>query len=609
GDAAAAAGPNASASAAAVPAAAPPATVDDLLALMPTGPDTSFVALRQPGLLLDYGAAAFGFYEGPLGAIAAHSASHGEASLGQLAELARVGRDYAEAKKRFDEVRAQLSGSAVDLRRGVAFIKNKESSLVVFGSTKPDSLRSLFAALGASEAETMICKAVADAPGYAVCGDSQAEIDAYRPGGAGPATKARLQAELPGVALDDAQIVASINDNEPLTMALTVSGGDLAFHVASPSAQGDLAEMRQVLSPGKPDLVRFVRPGTGFFWTKVDPAVVRSRNPDINSLPPMFSGLVNSLTGEVMIGGVSQPSALQVRIGVSDTAPFASTLALASMLKSQVPKSIPGITGSKLSFEQTKVGPKDAKVDALHLGASGLPMIESFREKLGFSLDLWLFAADGAISLVAGADEVATEGLVAAGSAGGLAGLPPSLARSLESGDTAAALHLPLDPLQGPVLRTILEEAKARGADVDPELARLVVGLGGPLSSVSLWVSEADDKITVHTSVQLIGDLSSDEGKAALEAAKAVAAGGDAKALFTDLLGRYPDSARATAYKARAGEGGAGDLVGSALGAIIGVATMASPVMSGTVDAIEVPVVPPVVPVAEPAKELVFLMV
>jgi len=591
----------ASAGPAVVAPATGPATVDSLFELIPAGDNVTYVLVRDPGALFDYGVAASSYYDQPLEALSARAATPEGASLGDFAEASN---DYAEVKRRIDSIQAELRGDAVDLQRGMAVVAvDGGDPVVIFGSAYPDKLGTLLTLLGAPP-DKGTCKSLEGVSGYAICGENEAAISAYKPQGKdGASAKDTLQKALPGVAVDDAQIVASIKDDgQTVTMAVSVAAGDLAFHVGLPLADDDVIEAREVLASAKPDLMRFVQPGSGFVWANVDAAAVRKRNSDIDSLPPMFVKAVEQFTGEFLMGGSRDPAGFQIRLGARDVTAFQPAFDLALLAKNEVPKSIPGIKGSTLKFDRTQVDHDKAKVTALHLAAGKIPQLETLKARLGISLDLWLFAADGALSMVAGADATEVSRMMD-GAEGSTSWLPPSLAKSLAAGEAAVVAHMPFDSLHGPLLPAFLAEAKERGADIDPELVRMMIGLSGPVSSSSLWVTDVNDTLVVHTSVQLIGDLTTDEGRAALEAAKLVATGGDSKALFDALAARYPDSPRSLSYKARAGEGGAGDLVSSALGALIGGGAFIPGLLVGGDATVEAPVVPEVTPVTPPSTK------
>ena len=93
--------------------------------------------------------------------------------------------------------------------------------------------------------------------------------------------------------------------------------------------------------------------------------------------------------------------------------------------------------------------------------------------------------------------------------------------------------------------------------------------MAAPMSSGTMWITENAGQPVVHVALQGIGHTSDEEGKAALAAAVAVAAGGDPAALFGDLAAKYPSSPRLAAYQARAGTTGTGVLAASGVAAMM----------------------------------------
>jgi hypothetical protein len=124
-------------------------------------------------------------------------------------------------------------------------------------------------------------------------------------------------------------------------------------------------------------------------------------------------------------------------------------------------------------------------------------------------------------------------------------------------------MHTPVDALQGPLMSKALDAVFKDVPGYQPQQVRSALALVAPMSSGTLWITEAAGQPVVHMAVQSIGHTADDEGKAALAAALAVAGGGDPAALFGDLVTKYPASPRLAAYQARAGTTGPGVLAGS----------------------------------------------
>jgi hypothetical protein len=130
---------------------------------------------------------------------------------------------------------------------------------------------------------------------------------------------------------------------------------------------------------------------------------------------------------------------------------------------------------------------------------------------------------------------------------------------------------LPVDFLQGAPLRKLIDAALKDVPDAKPATVNAALSFLAPLSSATAWIAQPAGAKTpiVHIAVQGIGNRATDEGKAALEAARKVAAGGDPAAEFGTLASSYGSSPMAFAYHTRAGDQGPGSLVGSGVGALM----------------------------------------
>ncbi|MFY0540893.1 hypothetical protein [Nannocystis pusilla] len=308
--------------------------------------------------------------------------------------------------------------------------------------------------------------------------------------------------------------------------------------------------------------------------------------------PPPFSATVGAFTGEVLFGGSADPAALQARFGFSDTSSLVPLADLAvafggSMIHN---KPIPDVPGSKVSFKAENVSVGTDKVKALHLGASGVPQAKALADQLGLSLDAWVYPAEGTLAAVVGAD-ASKVGLVkaAANSEATIAALPPALAASLRAGEVGFVTHVPLDGLQSPALLKLLDGALASLPGYSSSTARSALNVLAPLSSTTMWISEHQNAGVIHFAVQTIGNTTDEEGKAAL----AAAASPDPAKAFGDLAAKYPSSPRIAAYQTRAGQGGAGALVGGSAPALLlaagGMAAFLRPTIDAPTAVAEVP--------------------
>jgi hypothetical protein len=387
-------------------------------------------------------------------------------------------------------------------------------------------------------------------------------IAAYKPGDAA-ALRGKAEAAMPAVKLDDLAMVGYFADGNAHAGLSTVAGGAV-LHVSAPP---DAQEMSDALKPGAADLLKFVPPGTGFVWMKLDMDELKKKNPNMQDVPPMLAGPVAAFTGEVLFGGSSDPAALQARFGFTDTSTLAALAELASgFLCPMVPKKIPDLPGSRLACDSKQLTFEAEKTKALHFSASGIPQAKTLADQFGLSLDAWMFAAEGTLAAVVGTDQKGVTRVRAPGAVDAtLAALPPALGSALRDGEVGFVMHVPVDSLQSPALGKLLDDSLKSLPGYSPALARTALGIVGPLSSMTMWVSEHGGASVIHFGVQTIGHTGDEEGKAAL----AAAASADPGKAFAELATRYPSSPRLAAYQARAGQGGAGAIVGSSAPALL----------------------------------------
>ena len=233
------------------------------------------------------------------------------------------------------------------------------------------------------------------------------------------------------------------------------------------------------------------------------------------------------------------------------------------------------------SFEYMGGGP----TKALHVGLSGVAQTAVITQLVGLTPDVWVFAADGSLAIAAGVDAEKITRLVAPATADAtLASLPSALADDLRAKRASFVMHMPVDALQGPSLGKALDAALKNVPGYKTEQMRGGLAMLSPLSSSTLWITEANNQTVVHMAVQGIGHTADEEGKAALAAAVAVAGGGDAAALFGALASKYPASPRLAAYQTRAGTNGPGVLAGSGVGGLVLSGAIAWTIASGFVN-------------------------
>ena len=575
----------------------PMATLDSLLALVHADGTGPYAIVRQPTALLDLGDEAIKFYDGPV------------QTLVTLLGTPEIASGFAVAKTGLGEFRSKLAASGVDLGRGVVFTQTgagSSTSVLLVSAAQADSVKGLMTALGLPGADKTVCKAIDAAPGFVGCADAEATLAAYKPGDAARRRQA-AEAGLPGVKLDDLSVLGFSPDDGGVHVAMAMPAGLGVVHVGLPAGGNDVKDAMAVLEPGPATTLRFAAPGTGFVWARADMAELKRRTPDLGSAPPPFDAIVNQWNGEMFFGGSSDPAAMQVRLGLGDAKPAAAALATAAkQFGPMVPKSIPGLPASKVTFESVDVTFGAELTRAIHVAVGGLDQASIVTQLLGLTPDAWLFAVDGSLAFAVGADSKSVARMVGAASADAtIATLPPAVAEDLRANKASFVMHMPLDALQGPTLRKALESALKNVPNFKPEQARSTLAMLSPLSSGTLWITEDKGVGVVHMAIQGIGHTSDEEGKAALAAAVAVAGGGDPATLFGELVTKFPNSPRLSAYQTRAGSNGAGVLTGSAVGGMALSGAIAWTYFLGVANKalaaeIGVPTTPP--PVVEPPK-------
>ncbi len=548
----------------AVPIVAPPipgtATLESLLALVHGNSTGAYAVLRQPTALLDLGDEAIKFYDGPV-----------QALVGLLG-MPEIAAGFGTAKTGLGELRGKLSTSGVDLSRGVVVTQagpGSASTVIVVAAAQADQVKGLMTALNVPGADKTVCKAIDTAPGYIGCADSEAVLAAYKPGD-GAARRVAAEARLPGVPLDELTVLGYSPDDGGVHVALAMPPGAGVLHVGLASESAETKDALAVFEPGPPTALRFARPGTGFMWARTDVAEMKRRTPDLASAPPPFDAALATWNGELFFGGSSDPAALQLRLGLSETTAVTKAIeATAKTFGGSVPKTIPGMTGSKVAFDTRDLTFASGTAKAAHVTVTGIEQASVLSHVLGLSLDVWVFAADNSLAVAVGADPTAISRLTELNSELTLASLPAAAAEDLRAGRAGFVMHVPLDTLQSPQLRKGLEAAFKNVPQFKPEQARTAMAMISPLSTGTLWITEHSGAGVVHMAIQGIGHTHDEEGKAALAAAVAVAGGGDPAALFGDLVTRFPASPRLAAYQARAGTTGAGALTGSMVGGVV----------------------------------------
>lgn len=565
--------------AAPIPVAPMLSGLDRMLAFVPDA-KSEFMIVRDASVLAEYAEEGAKFIEGPLSAIAAAG--------GMPAELADAKTKMDEAKGKMAQIVTAIAASGLRPQEGGAVIKLANGkALLVFAADNPNAILDLAKTLGAEKEATGVCKAIDGQAGWNVCADDQASIDAYKPS-TDPAPIRQVLAErLPGVDLDESNVLMNIGIEDGKIAAGAIATLPGLVHAAIAMPEGpESAQVTSALAPGAASTMSQVQPGAGFVWARVNPTMLAGlAAKDMGDAPPEVAATMKSITGEFVIAGEVEPGGMFVQAGATDTAGLATLITMLDSKKGEIPTTIPEIKDSKVLVEKTQIQGGGATVDAFHASLSGFKEADILKAYAGLSLDGWMFAHDNMITLAVGPDAT-NIGKMLEGGAGGpkpetLAALPHQLADGFNANEVSFAMHLPVDFLQGAPLRKLVGAALKDVPEAKPETVNAALSFLAPLSSATVWIAQPAGSKTpiVHLAVQGIGNRATDEGKAALEAARKVAAGGDPALEFASLASTYGSSPMSFAYHTRAGDQGPGSLVGSGVGAAmiagaIGYATM-----------------------------------
>jgi len=551
--------------------------LDLMLKLVPAG--SEYIIARDATVAADYLEEATRFLDGPMATL-------------KTGPLAAEG-DLQEAEKTFEELKikaaaieAAIDSSGVKLQEGAAAFEAADGqAFLVFNAEDPNALVTLGKAIGEDDFSDLKCKAIETVPGFNVCGDSQAAVDAYTPAGDPAVLRAELSENVPGTNLDDANLVAHVNkgqDDEVYMLVSTIPG---QVHMAiNMPANKDMVELEEGMEPGPANTLAQVQPGAGFVWGRMSKDLLAEPMSAAKGTPA--EPVANSLTGEFVLAGSVDPGGLIMQMGTTDVAGIEGLLGMGyEMGKDQVPKTIPEVPKAKVAFEKVSLEGGSTKAEALHLGVTGVPEADVLKSYTGLHLDAWAFAANDVFTMAVGPDKAHVGKLldVEAGgpSADMLAGLPNQLAEGLAKNEVGFIMHMPMDFLHGHQMHQLVRSALKDVPEAEPEQVIAGLGLLAPFSSATMWVAKSGPKPVIHISVQSIGNRATDEGRAALDAAHTVADGGDPVAAFASLSAAYGGSPMAWAYKTRAGIEGPGYLVGSGVGAVLATAAVAVPVVLG----------------------------
>lgn len=536
-----------------------PKDIDALLNLVPKDAE-SFVIVRDVGSLVDatvaYSNAGMGTFESIADEVAKEDPG----------DAAKMRTGIEEVKK----LAKTVADSGIDLSAGAVIAATDEpggkNATIIYGAATAEALPTMLVALGAKGDLPDNCKVVAEAKGYAAC--SEDTVSGYAPGSRAAELRKKLVDDLPGVDIERANILAHLEtDDGPLPFALETGQGMAHLSFAAPSARAELAKFMEA---GKAPGLGLIGPGQPFLWGRVSKSQLATAKA---TSPAMAHALVDSLTGEFVIGGLDGVHGIGGLLGVNDPAPASGMVSLASMGLGEIPKSLPD--GTKIEAKVATV----SGTSALHIAFSGGKQDKIVKD-LGYASELFGFSVGNYAAFTAGADDKIIDHVAkysgTAPSPAMLAALPTPLSKSIEAGEAILAMYMPFDAMQSAAavdaLEMLIDEVPSgTTGKTDPkEGMQLVLDAMAPLSSASLWVTHVDDGPVFHIAVQGLADVSTAEGKEALAAMNKVAGGGDRETTYRALADKYPASPRAPSYKARAGD--LGDPFGSmvVIGTVLG---------------------------------------
>lgn len=552
--------------------------LDLMLTFVPAG--SEYMIARDASVLADYIEEGTRFLDGPLATLESGPFS-GESDLREFREA------FTEVKTKTDLVKTALDSSGIQLKEGAAVVKAPGgASYIIFNAADPNALVAVGKATGESELSDLKCKAIETVPGFNVCSDSQKEIDGYAPTTDPAAVRTALAENLPGVTLDDANLLMFLNagKEDEVYGAVSTIPGQVYLAISTPKSK-DLAELRDGLQPGAATTLAQVQPGAGFIWARVSPAVLEKSMTEASG-DPMAASVMKSMTGEFVLAGSVDPGGLIMQAGTTDTATLEGLLGLGyDMGKDAVPKELPEVPGSKVMFEKVALEGGGKTAQSLHVGVTGVPEADVLKSYTGLHADAWVFAANDVFTMAIGPDAAHVGKLldVTAGgpSAATLDTLPPQLAAGLAKNEVGLIVHMPMDFLHGAQLHSLVRSALKSVPDAPPEQLLALAGLAAPFSSATMWIAKPGANPVIHMAVQSIGNRATDEGRAALDAAHTVADGGDPAVAFASMASAYAASPMAWAYKTRAGTEGPGYLIGSGVGAVLATAAVVVPLTMG----------------------------
>ncbi len=557
--------------------------VDDLFHFVPGGEEGMYVIIRDPTTLLGYVDQGFKTFEKPFAALAAAAADGPD----ELKDAAEAHKEFSEGKTKYEQAADKIKNSGIDFSHGFVLASpdgEDKNMVAIYVAEKPDAFKELLSALDDDEASDFTCAEIPDS-GHMGCAKSKKALKAFKPDGDSKKHRQAAEEAMPGVNLDEANIIAHFQDDDdgPIYVAATTPPGTGIVHVGLPTQSNEVKEVIEVLKPVKGKTLRFAQPGAGFMWANVDMEAIKKKD-EVASAPPPLDSVIKAANGEFFIGGNLDPSGFQMHMGVTDTSVVDTLVELGAMTAKGIPKEIPNVPGSKVAFGRAEIDLGGDKRKGLHLSISGVKEANVLTQVMGLTLDGWFYSAKDVASVVVGMDEAGIKAL-AATEGDGLheytrMTLPKSLVESFDKGEVSVISHFPFDSLQGPDVRKLVDAALKNVEAVKPELVGSVLDFMAPFSSTTTWITQSDSHAVVHFAVRGIGNSKTEEGKEALAAMEKVIAGGSREEIYGALAKKYPATSHTNAYKVRAGIESRG-LAGSGIGLIAGAAAVGGALYAG----------------------------
>lgn len=542
------ASPTPSVSAAPAPSAAPvpppAATLATLIDLLPSDGE-AFVVVRDPRPLFDGVAEVVRGAKAPIeqliDTIAGSSTSTDAVALRQA--LAGI-----------EALHDALPKSALRLDEGVVWANRSTGGWVIIAVADRATLPDLARHVAPEIADTIACTEVSGHSGWVVCAADREVLATYVPGGAGAAFSRRLTAELGHAAVEAADAVMRTRvGGDQITFAMRAADG--LVQIDGPLPGGAPFDL---LLAGPAQGMGLVPPRTSFLWSRVDGSKVIARA--TTSMSAAAKTVISALSGELLLTGLADGPGVSALLGITDATPVAGIVPMVELVAHKGPVAMPD--GSKLEFAVEEVADgKGGTLQSLRASIEPAPALARALEVANLGHHARLLVSKQWLALGISDDEAhvarAASFEPAASSSLRHDGLPPSLVEDLAEGKASWIVHLELDVLHSPEVRTRLEAAIAEGPSgaVPVEVAMTTIhGLLATVSSSTVWTSLDGERGSIHLALRGLGCGDDAERRAALAASNDVVSGArDPATAYDTLAAAHAGSRWAPAYRARVG--------------------------------------------------------